>query len=247
MPEIFSIPITKLPWFKRPVWIVCISIAIFIFGFSAWFGWLVFADVRAIKNGSLKPLTNFSNKFSARAGSTGITTTSTQALVRPDSAYHGDANSQITFVEFGDFSCPFCEQEFPIIRPFIESHPGIKFVFRDFPLTEIHPQAFRAAEAARCANEQGKFWAYHDQLYLNQQDFSDAALSKYAQTVGLGAEQFKTCLTTEKYKQQILRDMQDGAALGVRGTPTFFIQGIKIEGVIPADAWEEIYARLKTQ
>ena len=142
----------------------------------------------------------------------------------------------------------FSAKEFPIIRPIMEnaSRIGIKFVYRDFPLIDIHPDAFKAAEASHCAQEQGRYWAYHDQLFLNQTDLSEAALKKYAESVGLDVAKFEVCLKSGTYQAQVARDLQDGLALGVRGTPTFFINGLKIEGAIPKTAWDAILERLKS-
>lgn len=249
MSEFVTAPLQKNPWWKRPWGIVLIlSVTLFLV-FGAWFSWLVFVNLRQIRSGQLKPLTDFSTKFTVDKATgkrvPNVKPDLSQQLIRSDSAYHGDANAQITIVEFGDFECPYTQQEFPFIRPFIESHPEVKFVFRNFPLTDIHSFAFRTAEAAQCSNDQGKYWAFTDQVFLNQSDLSDAALSRYAKIVGMNVEQFDTCLKTEKHKALVQRDMQDGAALGVRGTPTFFVNGIMIEGVIPVDAWDEIYKRLQ--
>jgi protein-disulfide isomerase len=122
---------------------------------------------------------------------------------------------------------------------------NVKFVYRDFPLVDIHPDAFRAAEASHCAQDQNKYWAYHDQLFMNQSDLTQAALEGYAKNIGLDMDLFKSCLASEKHKAQVLEDIQDGLALGVKGTPTFFINGVKFEGAVPKVAWDIIFDRLK--
>src|SRR3989338_1605956 len=138
----------------------------------------------------------------------------------------GDISAKARIVEFGDFECPYCEQSFPIVREILQQYQGkIYFVFRDFPLTDIHSHALPAAEAAACAAEQGKFWEMHDKLFLNQANLEDADLRKYAQAIGLNTAQFNSCFKANKYLSDINQDVNDGLGFGVRATPTFFING----------------------
>ena len=112
----------------------------------------------------------------------------------------GPANAPITLVEFGDFQCPYCRQwEQQTYQPLLAAYPGkIRFVFRDFPLTSIHPNAMPAAEAAQCANEQGKFWPYHDKLF-GSETLSDDVYKQYAQDLGLDVTRFNACVSSHKY------------------------------------------------
>jgi protein-disulfide isomerase len=141
--------------------------------------------------------------------------------------FKGNGRARVVLIEFSDFECSYCGRYFAdayaqIDAAYIKTGK-IKYVFRDFPLERIHPNAFTAAEAANCANEQGKFWAMHDRLYANQQSLAESDLSTHAQAVGLNAARFDACLTTDKYAAEIRRDMAEGAAVGITGTPAFLI------------------------
>lgn len=246
MSDIIIAPLQKHPWYKRTWGIILLIIVLLGAVFFSWFGYAVYTDYQLMKSGKLKPIANFGSEFTQ--GAVGKKTGSiTKVEFAPKtSPFRGDENAPITVVEFADFQCPYSEKEFSIIRPFMETVPGVKFVYRNFPLSDIHPDAIRASEASLCAQEQGKFWAYHDQLYVNSADLSEAALIRYATNVGLDEGKFTACLKTEKFKKQVLQDVQDGIALGVQGTPTFFINGVKFEGAIPKEAWQTIFDRLKS-
>ncbi|OGH68182.1 MAG: hypothetical protein A3C15_00980 [Candidatus Magasanikbacteria bacterium RIFCSPHIGHO2_02_FULL_50_9b] len=247
MSDFIVAPLSKHLWYKRTWGIILIIIGATTLVFLAWFGWLVYDNVQRIKSGALKPITGFDSEFT-KGTNKKKNVLGTPELVPATSPMRGAPDGAITIVQFGDFQCPFSAKEFPIIRPIMEnaSRIGIKFVYRDFPLIDIHPDAFKAAEASHCAQEQGRYWAYHDQLFLNQTDLSEAALKKYAESVGLDVAKFEVCLKSGTYQAQVARDLQDGLALGVRGTPTFFINGLKIEGAIPKTAWDAILERLKS-
>ncbi len=153
----------------------------------------------------------------------------------------GPANAPITLVEFGDFQCPFCRQwEQQTYQPLLAAYPGkIRFVFRDFPLTSIHPNAMPAAEAAQCANEQGKFWPFHDKLFSSE-TLSTDVYDQYAQQLGLDMTKFDQCLSTHKYAQQIQDDSNFAQNLGINSTPTFFINGLAVVGAQPLDAFQSV-------
>lgn len=146
----------------------------------------------------------------------------------------GNSTASITMVEFSDFQCPFCgaffSQTFPQVEKNYIDSGKIRFVFKNMPLTSIHPNALEAALAAQCANEQGKFWEYHDWLFTNQNSWvnlnnTDVAKSfkQYASMLGLDTNSFNSCLSSEKYSTAVNKDEQDGTIYGVTGTPTFFI------------------------
>jgi protein-disulfide isomerase len=140
----------------------------------------------------------------------------------------GPANAKVTVVEYSDFQCPYCEIFFQQTYPQIRKKYGdqIRFVYQYYPLSGIHPDANAAANAAACADEQGKFWDYHDTLFTNQSDLSHDALIKYAQQVKVGdIAQFTTCLTSSKYQSKVDGQENAGSGYQVSGTPTFFING----------------------
>jgi protein-disulfide isomerase len=151
-------------------------------------------------------------------------------LARPVS--RGNADASITIVEFGDFQCPSCQAFAQAVKPQLDIafvDPGeAEFVFYDYPIVSGHPNAFFAARAARCADDQGKFWEYHDELFRQQARWSTqpspaGAFSDYAETVGLDAGEFDTCLNSDRHAELVTANMALGNRMGVRGTPTVFV------------------------
>jgi len=147
-------------------------------------------------------------------------------------------------VEFGDFQCPFCARFFKDTLPQIKEKyiktGKVKLVYRDFPITSIHDEAQKAAEAGECANEQGKFWPYHDILYERQASLGVANFKTWAKELGLNQTQFNECLDSGKYYEEIAKDLSDGQALGVTGTPATFINGKLVQGAVPYAQFEAI-------
>lgn len=146
----------------------------------------------------------------------------------------GPGTAPVTIVKFEDFQCPFCKQSQATQAQLLSQYSTkIRLVHRDFPIDSIHPLARKAHEAARCANEQGKFWPYHDLLYTNAPKASVEDLKAYAKEAGLAMPAFEQCLTSGKYKTLIQKDIDEGSRLGVNGTPTFFINGRVLSGAQP--------------
>ena len=153
----------------------------------------------------------------------------------------GNAAAPVTIVEFSDFQCPFCLRAHSTVQALLAKYDGkVKLAYRDFPLRDIHPHAQMAAEAGRCAAEQGKFWEYHDMLFANQGKLEGPALKEDARALGLDTAQFEFCLDSEKFKSAIEEDLQAGLRAGVSGTPGFFINGIFLNGSQPAAEFEKI-------
>jgi len=154
----------------------------------------------------------------------------------------GDENAPVTIVEFSDYQCPYCgkfEQEtLPELKSKYIDTGLVRIVFRDFPLASIHQYAQKASEATECADEQGKFWEYHDMLFNNQDALAVNDLKKYAADLNLNAQQFDSCLDSGKYGDEVKKDMQDGIDYGVTGTPAFFVNGRLLEGAQPLSAFE---------
>jgi protein-disulfide isomerase/uncharacterized membrane protein/rhodanese-related sulfurtransferase len=154
-------------------------------------------------------------------------------LVRPDTHFYGNLNAKVTVVEFGDFVCPACRRAEESAREVREKFSDrIRFAFRQYPLMAIHPESEKAAEASECAAQQGKFWQAVDKFYANQSDLSMPALSRYAAELGLDQRKFVECLQKGEMAKRVMQDETDGRALGVHETPTFFIDGRRIIGVI---------------
>jgi predicted DsbA family dithiol-disulfide isomerase len=141
-------------------------------------------------------------------------------------ATRGDVNAAVTVIEFTDFQCSSCGAMYPIVEDALKSYGSrVRLVIRNFPLTQVHKNAFRAAQAAEAAKAQGKFWEYIDLLFKNQTALDTASLQKYATQVGLDRKRFDAELDSGKYDATIRRDMEDGEVYGVEVTPTFFING----------------------
>ncbi len=153
----------------------------------------------------------------------------------------GDPNAPITIVEFSDFQCPFCKKSESTLHELLTKYSGrVKLAYLDFPLREIHPQAQSAAEAARCAGEQGKFWEYHDALYEEQSKLDGAELLTHARALHLDEKSFQSCLNSGKFKSKIEADMEQGRKVGVAGTPGFFVNGVFLSGALPPADFEKI-------
>lgn len=154
----------------------------------------------------------------------------------------GPEDAPITIIEFADFQCPFCQRHFLETYPQLVAQYGdqIRFVYKDFPLTNIHPEAYPAAVAAQCALEQDKFWEYHDLLFGGGLELGQDAYTAYAQDLGLDMDRFAACVEEDRYAEDITADTAAARNINVGATPTFFINGIAIEGAMPFDVFAQI-------
>ena len=152
-----------------------------------------------------------------------------------DDPAQGPEDAAVTIIEFSDFQCPYCARFDTETLPQILSNYGdrVRFVYRDFPLTSLHENAVKAAEASECADDQGAYWKYHDLLFQNQAALDDASLKSYAASLGLDTAAFDECLDSDSNMSEIQKDYQDGIAAGVQGTPAFFVNGVLIQGAQP--------------
>jgi protein-disulfide isomerase len=143
----------------------------------------------------------------------------------------GKKDAKVTLVEYGDYECPYCGQAYPIVKE-LQKIEGtkLKFVFRNFPLEQVHPHAVPAACAAEAAAKQGKFWEMHDLLYENQEALEDNDLLIYAKELKLDIPQFTKDMESDEIKNKVEVDFMSGVRSGVNGTPTFFINGIRHDG-----------------
>jgi protein-disulfide isomerase len=153
----------------------------------------------------------------------------------------GPADAKVTIVEFSDFQCPFCQRVLPALSE-VRSRYGdkVKLVFRDFPLDRLHPQARRAAEAARCARDQNKFWQYHDLLFAKAPQAGPEQLKAYAEQLGLDVPAFERCLASGKHAAGVQKDLDEGTRLGVSGTPGFFVNGRPLSGAQPVERFVRV-------
>jgi protein-disulfide isomerase len=172
----------------------------------------------------------------------------------------GRPDAPLTLVEFSDYQCPYCRRFFDTTLPALKAEyidtGKLRYVFRDFPIDRIHPFARKAAEAAHCAGDQGRYWEMHDRLFQNHKALQVEQLKAHAQALGLDPGAFDACLEQGKYAAQVQRDLEDGAAAGVQGTPGFFlgktrpedtIQGMFIKGAQPVTAFRSVIERLLTE
>ncbi len=177
-----------------------------------------------------------------------------------DEPAKGDPNAPVTIVEYSDYQCPFCLRHFnntiPLLQEYIDAGQ-VRYVFKDFPIHSIHPQAQKAHEAARCARELGgdeAYWTMHDLLFVNQETWAQTALPNHvavfkslAGEAGLPQAEFDTCLDSGKYYDAVNAELNEGAQLGVRGTPAFFINGQFVSGAQPFSAFQQVIEPLLNQ
>ncbi len=160
-----------------------------------------------------------------------------------DDSILGDENAPVTIIEFSDYECPFCARfylnTFPQLKREYIDTGKVKLVYRDFPLS-FHQNAQKAAEAAECAGEQDKYYEMHDKIFENQQAITATNLKEYAKEIGLNTNEFNECLDSGEMANEVQKDFQDGQSIGIRGTPTFFINGKLLRGAQPFEEFQKI-------
>lgn len=219
----------RKPWYKK-WWVMILAIV----------GTLVLILIIALSFAIANELKKYKNKLaSEQYFSKVIYTAEMQRKVEGQSNFwQGSANPKVTVVEFSDFSCPLCKNSFTKIREIgLKYKKDVKIIYRDFPVFE---HSLDLALSANCAGEQGLFWLMHDKLFQNQGVYESPQLLELANQIGADIEKFDDCLTSKKYLKQIQENFTDGQNLGVTGTPTWFINGVKIAGDIPYDLFIEI-------
>ena len=167
-------------------------------------------------------------------------------IIKNPTAVKGAETSKVTIVEFSEYQCPYCKKYVDEAYTKIMQNYGnqIRYIFRDYPLP-FHQHAQQAAEAARCAGDQGKYWEYHDKLFGEQENWSSLDNSKdkileYAANLGLNKETFQACLESGKHTAAVKADFSLGQKVGVQGTPSFFINGQRLVGAMPYESFEAV-------
>jgi protein-disulfide isomerase len=161
--------------------------------------------------------------------------------VSPSNPSVGSASAPITLIEFSDYQCPYCGRVEPTLKRLRAAYGDkIRFVWKDFPLTQIHPQAFKAGEAAHCAGDQGKYWELHDVLFNKQSELQLDDLKRHALTLGLKTDDFNQCLDSSKYAERVRDGVSEGGQLGVNSTPTVFINGRRFSGAQPYEVFAAV-------
>jgi protein-disulfide isomerase len=163
-----------------------------------------------------------------------------QEVSADDDPFLGTDGAPIEIIQFAEFQCPYCGKVGPTIDRLLEEYPGkLKIVYRDFPLG-FHDRAIPAAIAANCAGEQDKYWDMHGVLMQNQTKLSDTDLAGFAKGVGVDMDKWTTCLKDPAQEAEVKKDMEDASAVGVTGTPAFFINGVLLSGAVPYDQFKSI-------
>jgi protein-disulfide isomerase len=158
-----------------------------------------------------------------------------------DAPVKGPVDAPITIVEFSDFQCSYCRRVLHVLDQLLERYPDkVKLAFRDFPIVNIHPHAQKAAEAAHCAAEQGKFWEFHDLLFEKQEAIATTNFADHAKALGLEITTFQACLDSRKHQEKVERNYAAGVKAGVSGTPAFFINGRPLSGAQPFEAFKAV-------
>lgn len=186
-------------------------------------------------------VTTGTNQLTKLSGSKPEPASVTYDVVSATSPSTGPITAPVTVVEFGDFQCPFCKAAEPILKQVLAKYPdAVRLMFRNLPLQDVHAEAINSAEAAACADKQGKFWPYHDQLYANQDSLGEALYSSLATSLSLDLDQFTACRQNHLTLSAIQIDFSAAVAAGAEGTPTFFVNGHRIPGVLPLDLWDKV-------
>lgn len=198
-------------------------------------------DLEAIKEGQeamRKDLAEIKKLLQSRPAARSPVQALDAVLEIGDAPVKGEKNAKLTLMEFSDYQCPFCKRYAEGALPEIDREyiatGKLRYVFRDFPLEAIHKQAQKAAEAAHCAGDQGKYWEMHDRLFAKQRELGPERLLEHAQSIGLDAEPFKQCLDGGKYTEKVRNDIAEGQKLGISGTPTLLLglsDGAKVKDV----------------
>lgn len=229
-----------IPWYKR--WwgrtlIVLILLVLIIVGY---FAQMVYSNVQHRVKGDIynketgQWITLAEYKETRRAIS---------KLITGDDPWLGAEEPAVYIEAYESFGCPFCKANQKDLKELLAHYSSVvRLVVKDFPLEGIQPGVFDAHLAAACADEQGKYWEYHDYIYEHQDAFTKAELKQWAKTLSLDTAKFNKCLDDEKYSNEIRQDYAEGVEAGVVGTPGYVINGTLISGTIPFETWQQILA-----
>lgn len=156
----------------------------------------------------------------------------------------GPKDAPVTIIEFSDFQCPYCSRVVGTLKEIVRLYPKqVRLAYRDFPIANLHPKAAKAAEAARCAGDQGKFWEFHDRLFESQSQATVADFKRFAEQLKLDSKSFAACLDSGKHTAAVEADVDEGTRLGITGTPTFFINGRLLVGALPLEMFQKVIDR----
>lgn len=166
--------------------------------------------------------------------------TLSQPSITTHDPIHGKQDAPVTLTVFSDFSCPYCKVLSQQLISTVNQNENTKLVWKDFPITTVHPESGNAHIAAQCASTQGKFWEYHNLLFMKQQDFSRQTLQEYARQLNLNQLDFSRCLDSEAPIENITADISEGQSLGIDGTPYLFINDQRVSGLVTQTEMEQL-------
>jgi len=231
------------PWYTHWWGIFLIIIFGIIMIGGAFFSWRVWNYYQKVQSGEIAPAVfQFHDQFTAYGTVDGETVVIPFFdVITRDDPQTGPQDADITIVEFGDFMCPHCADSALSVRTITAEYPNrVRYIFRDFPIEDLHPGSTQIHIAGECAKEQGKFWPFHDKVFQNQESITAENISAYVAQVGINIKDFDECIASGRYDNEVARDVSDGREAGVYGTPTFFFNGRKIEGAVPYEVLKQM-------
>lgn len=221
-----------IPWYKKKSCLFLLFIFIVLIAGCGVFGWYVLKYYQSIKKGEVPAeiIAMFPEQYNQE---------NISEVTIDDDPWQGNKNAELVVIAFEDFQCPICGEQYPVLKKILPDYQDkILFVYRDFPTN--HEFSQKAAEAAQCAYEQDMFWQYHDFLFSNQSLMTDETVfSQFAAQLDMNTTAFDQCLNTSRYKTEVQKDFFDGKLAGVSGTPTFYLNGYKLEGAYSEQFWRE--------
>ena len=242
-------------WFQKPWTVIGILVGVLGIAWIGYFFWQVGDSINLINHGQDPSVVQEQKQFQASIAKTvanaHVTASDLSHLESGSNPSLGNPSAPIHIVEFLDYECPYCRESAPVIRAFMQTHSQDAYlILRDFPLADIHPDAINDALSAECVFAQmpdQRFWTYYDRLYASQDAQTTDDLRLYVQQLGVNLAQYDDCMAKQTPLPKIQQSVQDGLNAGVAGTPTFFFNGVKIQGSIDAQSLETIYQEVKKQ
>ncbi|MBU0661048.1 DsbA family protein [Patescibacteria group bacterium] len=213
--------------------------------FLALFGYYLWIEVMGSPEEKQEIFQQFSTQFreipeNIAYNGESLSTDEVEALIYNNTPVLGIANAPVTIVMFIDFHCPYCIQSYETLKSVQEQYgPVLRVVFKHFPVDALDADATQTAIAAQCAQQSGQFWPYYSKIFESEARDS-TTLTAYAHALGIPLDTFQYCIQTEQSKAHILADIEDGVDVEIRGTPTYIVNGQKIEGAITREQWDTL-------
>jgi protein-disulfide isomerase len=244
MPESFP---PRKPFFQTIFGIIVIIIlsllGIILLIFGGFFGYYLWAQKYAPESTQKELTERFNPSFSRAPGLGSARSEAAQTVsqfIRPHNPTLGSETSRITIVAFIDFECPYCQKSYPIFEQMLQKYDSaVRVVYKNFPIPAIHPNAMGAAIGSACAHEQDKFWPYYHTLFRDY-NLAPERITQIGEEIKLDTKKYLTCIENESTSPNVRQDIEDGIALGVQGTPTYFVNQQKLEGVVDIATWDSI-------